>query len=191
MIQQLYRHLNVGRLSSYNNQALIFIPCRGRGTVQPGTWLHNLDLTSAHMTDLIDFATPLSNNAAHQIIRNVNLLGLQLLRWVMRRWSTIGLRCARVPWHIRRASVGRSSRVAGRAVTRVAGRRHAFLRFNKYIADVVGCYVNCISNSCNAQDSLCVRKGMRQLPCDEILYYTSVEPGSIPSLAFSRAPLAS
>lgn len=90
MIQQLDRHLDIRRLASDNNQPLPFSStCGCRGSVHPYTdctRLHYLDLTCAHVADLVDLAASLSYDTSYKVVRDINLLSLELLGRVMLRW---------------------------------------------------------------------------------------------------------
>lgn len=82
MIQELHSHLNVRRLSSDDHQSLALPSSRSRCAVHPdahSAWLHDLDLTRTHMPDLVDLCAALPDDASHEIIRDVDLLCLELL----------------------------------------------------------------------------------------------------------------
>jgi hypothetical protein len=108
------------------------------------------------MPNFIDLIASFPNDAPNKFVGNVNLLCLQLLRWVVgRRWEIVA-RHITTAWDIGGTTSWRSSRAA-RPITRVAGVRmsgHFFLGLNQNVADVVGCNVDSIRDTCYTQDSL-------------------------------------
>ena len=115
-----------------------------------------------------------------------------MLRWILnlRRgirgseaWVVLGWR-------------SRSRRRSARSPTRRSVRcvylgRHAFLTFDKNVANVVSCDMDSVGYACDAQYPL-ENKSLSKLNCRVgLMKLTSVDPGSIPSLALSLAPLAS
>ena len=89
----------------------------------------------------------------------------------------------------------RSTGIVGRAISRMRGRTwHSFLSFDKNIANIVSCNVYGISDSGHAEYTLhrSISESITTWSLDSQTHtLTSVEPGSIPSLAFNLAPLAS
>ena len=89
MVQQLYCHLDVSGLARNDDESLALASCRGR-TVHAyahRTWFHDLDLACAHMPDLVDLRTTLANDATNEVVGDIDLLRLQLLRSTMRAAS--------------------------------------------------------------------------------------------------------
>jgi len=110
------------------------------------------------MSDLVDFIASFPDNAPNEFVGNINLLRLQLLRWVVgRRWEIV-TRHITTAWDIGRTTSWRSSRAAGPVtrVVRVRMRGHFFLRLDEDVSDVVSCDVDSIRNACHTQDSLVV-----------------------------------
>ena len=75
-------HLNIRGRPSDNDQPLA-ITSGGRGAaIDPGAGsprFHDLNLAGAHVPNLVDFASAFSDNAANEVIRDKNLLGLKLV----------------------------------------------------------------------------------------------------------------
>ena len=78
MVQKLNSHLHVMGLTSNDDQPLVLRPHGASHPRRSRSRFHNLNLASAHMSNLIDFAPALPDDASNQIIRDVNLLRLQL-----------------------------------------------------------------------------------------------------------------
>lgn len=66
---------------------------------------------------------------------------------------------------------------------------HTLLSFNEDVPNIVCCYMNSISDTRHTENTL-LSMSIIGTPIAH-QSHTSVDPGSIPSLAFSRAPLAS
>ena len=65
-----------------DDQPLALTSCGGGAAVDPrasGPRFHDLNLAGAHVPDLVDFASAFSDNAANEVIRDKNLLGLKLM----------------------------------------------------------------------------------------------------------------
>lgn len=78
MIQELHCHLNVGRLTRDYNKSFPFAT-RCRRTIETSPRFHDFDLASTQMSNFIDLASAFADDASDQIVRNINLLCLQLL----------------------------------------------------------------------------------------------------------------
>lgn len=164
MIEKLNGHLNVLRLTSDDDQSLIFrSACRTSHARRRCTWFHNLDLTRAHMPNLVNFASALSNYTPNQVVGDVNLLGLKLLRRIVhsRCSSTTHhgskWRCT-VARHIRLlASAGAHGwprSTVRRTICRVCRGRHAFLAFNEDVSHIVCGDMDGIGDPGHAQHAL-------------------------------------
>lgn len=179
MVQQLHSHLDIGGLASNNHQPLAFPASGSRGTVHAdaySTRFHDLDVRSAHVANLVDFCASLSDDAPDQVVRDVDLLRLELLRRVLgmrrrggrRRWWWIGrIGVAgvgvsvgvRISWNVRRAGVRGAPRVARRFVRCSVMSGCPLVGFNEDIANVVGRDMNCIGHSRDAKNTLiCLRE---------------------------------
>lgn len=113
MIQQLYSHLYICRRAGDNYKPFAFASGRRWSAINSHTRrarLHDLDLASAHMPNLVDLTSSFTNNTSYEIIRNVDLLRLELLLllrllrglWLGRRWRSwcvIHVR-VRVTWDV-------------------------------------------------------------------------------------------
>ena len=99
-IEELHRHLDVRRLPGDNNEPLAFTPCGGRRAVHPNAHragLHYLDLARAHVPDLINLRAALPDDTPDEVVRDVDLLCLELLLrrrgctavWVVRRGGSV------------------------------------------------------------------------------------------------------
>ena len=94
MIQQLDSHLDIRRLASDHDQSLPFSPRRCRRTIHAhsnSARFHDLDLARTHVPDLVDLASTFANYTAYQVVRDVDLLCLELLRGIVVRrgwWGT-------------------------------------------------------------------------------------------------------
>jgi len=87
MIEQPDGHLNVLGLASNYHQAFVLATLTAVHTHTDCTRFHDLYLARAHMSDFIDLAAPLADDASYKVIWNINLLCLELLRGIMRvRW---------------------------------------------------------------------------------------------------------
>lgn len=87
MIEKLHRHLDVRWLAGDDHQPLAFLAGRCGGAIHThpnSARFHNLYLTCTHVSNLIDLAAALANDASHEIIGDVDLLRLQLL------WGVVG-----------------------------------------------------------------------------------------------------
>ncbi len=102
------------------------------------------------MSDLVDLAATLADDTADKVIRDVDLLCLHLLWRVVMGRRGVWVRVSR---YVRRSTVW-SARVTGRSIGRVGGGRHALLGFDQYSADVVGCYVDGVGDTGNAENTL-------------------------------------
>lgn len=157
VIQELHRHLDIGGLTSDNHQSLALASSRRRRTVHAHTHrprLHNLDLACTHVPNLIDLSATLADDTSHEIVRDVNLLRLQLLWRTRVRGPTPTPTAATaaavrvgVAGNIRRPGVWRPARVARRSVRRVRVRRHPLVRLNQDIANVICSDVYSVSDS--------------------------------------------
>ena len=81
MVQKLNSHLDVGRLTGDDDQPLVFTASGSRSTIHTyahSTGFHDIDVRGAHMANLVDLGTALPYNASYQIVRDVDLLSLQL-----------------------------------------------------------------------------------------------------------------
>ena len=79
MVQQLHRHLNVGRGSSNDDQPFALSAGGGGSTVHTYAYsprFHDFDLACAHMADLVDLGAAFADDAAHKVVGDVYLLGL-------------------------------------------------------------------------------------------------------------------
>lgn len=79
MIQQADSHLNIVWLTSYHDQTLTLVWRSSLSTPRTDpdrTRFHNLNLARTHLADLVDLGTAFANDAANQIVRYVDLLGL-------------------------------------------------------------------------------------------------------------------
>lgn len=151
VVQELNRHLDVGRLSRNDHQTLSFTSSwRSIWPDARRTWFHDLNLTCTHVPNFVDLASSFSNDASNQVVRDIYLLCLQLLRGVV-RWS---IRMRGVARDVRRAALGRSTGVAGRAVGRVRRGWHTLLCFDQNCADIIGGDVDGISNTSDTKNAL-------------------------------------
>jgi hypothetical protein len=189
-------HLDIGRLPSDDHQPLPVTTPRAPGRTDPHSpRLHDFDGARAHVPDFVDLASAFPDDATDEIVRNVDLLRLQLL------WRLLGVVLWRrgrrrivagITGNVRGPAVLRPSRVARRSVARVRIRRHAFVSLDENVAYVVRSDVDRVSDAGNAQDPLFKTRASGQgVTKRERERDTSVEPGNMPSLAFSLAPLAS
>ena len=79
MVQQLYRHLDVSRLTCDHDQPLVLATTRAGGAIRANShsaWLHDFDLTRTHVSNLVYFAASFANDAPYKIVGDINLLGL-------------------------------------------------------------------------------------------------------------------
>ena len=165
---------------------------------------HYFDLTGAHMPNLVDFASAFPDNTTDEIIGDKNLLRLELVLMLLLLlllllllrgvWLGRGGLVAHIEIRISRDiggwHPGGPTCVTRRPIARMRKRRHTFVCFDENVPDVVGRNVYGVCNTRDTQDPLQNREiSTRNLKNGEST--TSVEPGSIPSLAFNRAPLAS
>jgi hypothetical protein len=159
MIQQLNSHLNICRWTRNDNQALSLTTRRCRRTVDSyasSTGLHDLDLTSTHMSNLVDFTSTFANNAAHKIVGNINLLRLQLLRLLrllLRRRPIVHIR-VRVARNVGRRHPRWSTRIARWTIAGVCIRRHPFVGLDQDVPNVIRSDMNRIRNARNTEHSL-------------------------------------
>lgn len=103
------------------------------------------------MPDLVDLAATFANDTPNHVVGDVDLLCLELLRWIMRVMR--GVRVARVVWYIRGTSSGARRTSVSWAVGGVK-RWHTFLCFEEDIPNVVGCDVDGVGNTSYAKDAL-------------------------------------
>ena len=173
VVKHLDRHLDVGGLPSNDDQTLALAACcTSRHTRRHRARLHDLDLARAHVANLVDLASTLANDTPHQIVGDVYLLGLDLRgrhAWCARRGSN-RRRGTRVERGGGARDVGRAGvrgvrdRSAGGvawAVRRVGGGRHAFLRLDEDVADVVRGNVDGVGNTGNGENALQCRMSGR------------------------------
>lgn len=82
VIQQLHCHLDVRRLTCDHNQSLALAARRKGRPIDASpdsARFHDLYLTRTHMTDLVDLRTSFTDDASNEVIRDIDLLGLELL----------------------------------------------------------------------------------------------------------------
>ena len=82
-VQQLDRHLDVGRLAGDDDQTFALAACRRRRAVHAHahrTRLHDLDLARAHMPNLVDLSAAFADDTPDKVVGDVDLLRLQLRR---------------------------------------------------------------------------------------------------------------
>lgn len=135
-----------------NDQAFVL---RSTTSVLGCTRFHNLDSALTRSSNLVDLTSTLPDNTPNQVVRNVYLLFLQLQLLRMRR------RRVRVS-HVRRRRASRCIRLVTRMMTavrfvgRVGHRRRGipFIRLDKDIANIVSSNVNCVGNTCDAENTL-------------------------------------
>lgn len=159
MIQQLHRHLDIRRRTRNDHQPLS-LPRRRRRiqATRARTRLHDLDLTRTHMPDLVDLAPSLADDTTHEIIRDVDLLRLDLrgrVAWGGRGGLDVGVGVA---GDVGGADVGGAAggRAVGGTIARHGGSGggHAFLGFDEDVADVVRGDVDCVGDACDAEHAL-------------------------------------
>ena len=115
VIQELHRHLDIGRLTSDNHQSLALASSRRRRTIHAHTHrprLHNLDLARTHVPNLVDLSAAFTDDTPDEVVRDVDLLRLQLL------WR------ARVRGSSSASSAPASSSSSSRAAVRVGVAGH-------------------------------------------------------------------
>ena len=150
VVKHLDRHLDVGGLPSNDDQTLALAACcTSRHTRRHRARLHDLDLARAHVPNFVDLRAALADDASDEVVRNVDLLRLQLrgrrgrgrrrsaVR-VVRRWR------GAVPGHVGRVHVRRARtcrlrvpRGARGAVGGVIRVRHTFVGLDEDVANVV------------------------------------------------------
>jgi hypothetical protein len=92
MVKKLDRHLDIRRRPGDDDEALTLAASRRAiGPNALSTRFHDLNLACAHVPNFIDLATTFADDAPDEVVWDVNLLGLQLLRRVTAvRWRSTG-----------------------------------------------------------------------------------------------------
>ena len=153
LIQHLYGHCDIGWLARNNHQTFALSARLNRRTINPNpnsTRLHDLDLACTDMPDLINFASSFPNDTPDKVIRDVNLLCLELLWRVMGCIRAAGVRT----WYI---GGSRMYRTRSTGITWSIGcimRGHAFLSFQENDPNVVSRDVDSVCYTCNAENPL-------------------------------------
>ena len=113
MIQHLHCQVDVCRMTRDDHQSLAFAACR-KGcaiyTSPDSPRFHDLDLARTHVPNLVDLRTSFTNNAPNKIVRDIDLLSLELLWRILASTSAPTVLGGGIPWNIRRTLVGRSAR---------------------------------------------------------------------------------
>jgi hypothetical protein len=111
--------------------------------------------------DLVDFTSAFPDDAANEIIRDKDLLRLELvllrgvvLRRGRRRWGRVVHVEIRIPRNVGGRHPRGSACIARRPVARMCERRRPFVCFNEYIPDVIRRDVDGVRDTRDAQDSL-------------------------------------
>lgn len=129
------------------------------------TRLHNFDLARAHVAYLVDLGATLANDTPDEVVRDVDLLRLQLgllLLLLLLRLCMAGspslVRRGRVSGstgHVRRALVRcPAARHARGPIGRVLIRWHPLVRLDEDVADVVGRDMDGVSHTGDAENTL-------------------------------------